>query len=77
MKILDIAVASSKEPSASCDPPLKPYQPIHKINVPRVTKGIDEAANGSMFAGLPSLENLPMRGPNNITPANAAAPPQA
>ena len=77
IKILDIAVASSKDPKANCDPPLKPYQPIHKMNVPKVTNGIDEAAKGAIFWGLPSSVNLPRRGPNIITPARAAAPPQA
>lgn len=26
-------------PNASVDPPLKPYQPINRINVPRTMKG--------------------------------------
>ena len=77
MNILDIAVESSYEPRANCEPPLNPYQPIHNINVPRVTSGIEEAAKGSMFAGSPVLENLPKRGPSKITPASAAAPPHA
>ena len=42
IKILAIAVASSTVPKASCDPPLNPNQPNHKINTPIVTNGIDD-----------------------------------
>ena len=49
IKIRDIAVESSNEPKANCDPPLNPYHPIHKMNVPKVTNGIEEAAKGAIF----------------------------
>ena len=45
------------------------YHPIHKINVPRVTRGIDEGAKGAMFAGSPDFVNLPSLGPKINAPA--------
>ena len=45
------------------------------MNTPTVTKGIDEAANGLIGLAAPDLSNLPVLAPNNIAPANAAAPP--
>ena len=76
-KNFDIAVASSYDPKASCEPPLKPYQPIHKIKVPSVTSGIEDGANGVIFVGSPVSVKRPNLGPNKITPAKAADPPQA
>jgi len=46
INIFEIDVASSNVPKASCDPPLKPNQPNHNTKVPRVAKGIEEAAKG-------------------------------
>src|SRR6056297_131353 len=58
-------------PIASCEPPLKPNQPSHRMNVPRV-------ASARLDPGIgftrPSLY-LPRRGPSTITPARAAQPP--
>ena len=45
--------------------------------MPSVTSGILEAANGTITLLPPRDENLPLLGPKTITPANAAAPPQA
>ena len=39
------------------------------MNVPRVTNGIEEGANGAMFAGSPDSVNLPNLGPSKIAPA--------
>ena len=75
INIVDTAIASTAVPIASCEPPLKPNQPNHKINIPIVTNGIDEAAKGFNGAGEPDFVNLPNLGPKIIAPANAAAPP--
>ena len=75
IKIVDTAIASLAVPIASCEPPLNPNQPNQRTNTPRVTSGIDEAANGFNGAGAPDLVNLPNLGPIIIAPANAAAPP--
>ena len=58
--------------SFNTEPPLKPNQPIHKINVPKVAIG--KLAPGIAFT-LPSLPYFPLRAPSNITPANAADAP--
>ena len=42
--MVETAIASSAVPIASCEPPLNPNQPSHKINIPIVTNGIDDAA---------------------------------
>ena len=57
---------------ARTEPPLKPNQPIHKINVPRVAKGRFAPKIGIDF---PSLSYLPFLAPSNRTPASAAAAP--
>ena len=66
------ALALLISPSFNTEPPLKPNQPIHKINVPKVAKGM--FAPGIALT-LPSLLYLPLRAPSNNTPANAAAAP--
>ena len=75
MKIVATEVESSNEPKANCDPPLKPNQPNHKINTPKVAKGIEELEKGAIAFGSPVLVNLPSLGPRSIAPARAAAPP--
>jgi hypothetical protein len=75
IKIVDTAIASSAVPIASCEPPLNPNQPNQRTNTPKVTNGIEDAANGFNGAGAPDLVNLPSLGPIIIAPANAAAPP--
>ena len=75
MKIVATALESSKDPIASCDPPLNPNQPIQRINTPSVASGIEELAKGSIGAASPDSLNLPNLGPSNIAPANAAAAP--
>ena len=37
--------------------------------------GIDELANGAIVLASPESSKRPSRGPSNIAPANAAAPP--
>ena len=75
--ILLIAFTSSKVPIANWLKPLKPNQPNQSKNVPSVTNGIEDAANGTKDLVSPDFENLPSLAPNTITPAKAAAPPQA
>ena len=58
--------------SLRTEPPLKPNQPIHKMNVPRVASG--KFAPG-MATGLPSRSYLPFLEPSSSTPARAAAAP--
>src|SRR6056297_3262229 len=59
-------------PIASCEPPLKPNQPSHRMNVPSVASARLEPGIGMT---LPSLLYLPMRGPSTMAPASAAQPP--
>src|SRR6056297_4108707 len=70
-KMRDTSETSPTVPIASCEPPLKPNQPSHRMNVPRV-------ASARLDPGIgftrPSLY-LPRRGPSTITPARAAQPP--
>ena len=72
MKMLDIATESSAEPNASCDPPLKPNQPSHRMNAPSVASGIDEPGKD---VTEPSSLKRPVRAPMTIAPARAAQPP--
>ena len=69
---LAIAAASAALPKASCDPPLKPNHPNHRIKVPIV-------ANGKFEPGIaitePLDEYFPNLGPIIIAPINAAHPP--
>ena len=71
-KILEISATSPTEPIASCEPPLKPNQPIHSINVPKVASARFEPGIG---VTLPSLAYLPIRGPKIMAPISAAHPP--
>src|SRR6056297_290624 len=59
-------------PMASCEPPLKPNHPSHRMNVPSVASARFEPGMGLT---LPSLPYLPRRGPRTIAPASAAQPP--
>src|SRR6056297_964133 len=59
-------------PIASCEPPLKPNQPSHRMNVPSVASARFEPGIGFT---LPSLPYLPKRGPSTMAPAKAAQPP--
>ena len=72
MKMLEIATESSAEPNASCDPPLKPNQPSHKMKAPSVASGIDEPGKDVTD---PSSLKRPVREPITIAPARAAQPP--
>ncbi|CAI8296901.1 MAG: Uncharacterised protein [Cellvibrionales bacterium UBA7375] len=63
------ALALSTEAEASTEPPLKPNQPIHKMNVPNVAIG--KLAPGIALTS-PLGPYLPLRAPSKITPANAA-----
>ena len=67
-----MSATSPTEPIASCEPPLKPNQPIHNINVPKVAIAKLEPGIG---VTLPSLAYLPIRGPKIMAPIRAAHPP--
>ena len=67
-----MAAASSALPSASCEPPLNPNQPSHRMKVPRVASG--RLAPG-MGLTRPSGPYLPFRAPRMIAPVSAAQPP--
>src|SRR5690606_38468806 len=71
-KIRLMSEASPFEPSASCDAPLKPNQPSHRMKVPSVASAIDEPGIGLI---LPSGPYLPLRAPMRMAPASAAQPP--
>ena len=75
--ILLIALTSSNVPIASWLNPLNPNHPNQSKKVPKVTSGILEAAKGTKDLVSPFFPNLPSLAPRTITPANAAAPPQA
>ena len=68
------SATSSMVPIASCEAPLKPNQPIHRMKVPSV-------ASARLLPGIgcirPSVRYLPRRGPRTMAPASAAKPPAA
>ena len=70
-KIRPTSVMSPTVPAANCEPPLKPNQPSHRMNVPSVASARLEPGIGFV---LPSLY-LPIRGPSTMAPAKAAQPP--
>src|SRR6056297_62976 len=72
-KIRDTSAMSAADPMASCEPPLKPNQPSHRMNVPSVARARLEPGIGLT---RPSLY-LPRRGPSTMAPASAAKPPAA
>ena len=57
---------------ASCDPPLKPNHPNHRIKAPRAATGIFDP--GIAYTD-PSAPYLPFLAPSIETAANAAAAP--
>ena len=65
---LELAIS----PNFNTEPPLKPNQPIHRMNVPSV-------ASGRLAPGIaltcPFLPYLPLRAPSSNTPDRAAAAP--
>ena len=56
----------------SVDAALKPNQPNSRMNVPSMAIGMWWPGSAR---GVPSLANLPMRGPSTMAPASAATPP--
>ncbi len=66
------ALASSMVDTISCEPPLKPNQPSHRMKVPRVASGM--LAPG-MGLTSPLGPYLPLRAPSSSTPARAAVAP--
>ena len=66
-------LADSTLDTANSEPPLKPNQPIHRMNIPIAASGM--LAPGIAFT-LPSALYLPLRGPRNRTPDRAAVAPQ-
>ena len=67
-----MATASAALPRASCEPPLNPNHPSQRISTPKVTTS---TLDGGVDLTLPSLRNLPSRGPMISRPAKAAQPP--
>ena len=67
-----IATTSATLPRASCEPPLNPNQPNHRMKTPRVTVG---TLDGGVGRTVPSFRNLPRRAPTTSRPASAAQPP--
>ena len=67
-----ITTASPGVPSTSCEPPLNPNQPSHRISTPRV---ITSTLDGGVAFTLPSGRNFPRRGPTTSSAARAAHPP--
>ena len=57
---------------ARVEPGLKPNQPKARMKVPTMAIGM---LWPGIATGLPSLSNLPSRGPSTIAPASAATPP--
>ena len=68
------SVMSPTVPAASCEPPLKPNQPSHRMNVPSVASARLDPGIGTT---RPSAAYLPRRGPSAMAPARAAKPPAA
>ena len=71
-KTIATAFELAISPNFKTEPPLKPNQPIHKMKVPSVARG--RFAPGIGFTS-PFAPYLPLREPNKITPARAAAAP--
>ena len=69
--IVEMAIAAAALPNASCDPPLKPNHPNHKIKVPKTAKGKLEPVNFPLFAS----EYFPILGPKIKTADKAIHPP--
>ena len=72
MYIVEISRMSAAEPIASCEPPLNPNQPSHKMKVPRVARGKLDPGMGLIF---PSLAYFPVLAPRIMAPLSAAQPP--
>src|SRR6056297_1030340 len=58
-------------PMASCEPPLNPNQPSHRMNIPSVASARLDPGIGTT---RPSLY-LPLRAPRMSAPDSAAQPP--
>ena len=70
-KMIETELMSVMVPAASCEAPLNPNQPSHRISVPRAASGMFEPGIG--FTPLPKY--LPVRGPMIRAPVRAAQPP--
>ena len=71
-RTLLITTASPGVPSTSCEPPLNPNQPSHRIRTPRVATS---TLDGGVALTVPSGRNFPRRGPTTSSAASAAHPP--
>ncbi len=60
--------------TAKVEAALNPNHPNSRMNVPSMAMGMWWPGRAR---GLPSLPNLPSRGPSTIAPASAAIPPMA
>ena len=79
MYIVATAVTSSNVPIANCDPPLNPNHPSHRINTPRVARGIEEFAGSTLVhsaGAAAALAGAILLGPRlgRFTDSGEAAP---
>ena len=72
MAVLVATTANWTSVEANVDAALNPNQPNSRMNVPSMAIGMWWPGNAR---GVPSLANLPMRGPSTRAPASAATPP--
>ena len=72
--VLVATMANCTSVAANVEAALKPNQPNSRMNVPSMAIGMWWPGAPR---GLPSLPNLPMRGPSTMAPASAATPPTA
>ena len=70
--VVTAIAAKSTSTAARAEPTLNPYQPNQRIKTPSAAATIELPGIGR---GLPSLSNLPIRGPTTCIPASAANPP--
>ena len=74
MAVFVATVANCTSVAANVEAALKPNQPNSRMNVPSMAIGMWWPGSAR---GVPSLANLPMRGPSTMAPARAATPPTA
>ena len=72
MAVLVATWANCTSLEAKVEAALKPNQPNRRMNVPSMAIGMWWPGSAR---GVPSLANLPMRGPSTRAPASAATPP--
>ena len=71
-KAVSTAMTGTAMSACSCEPGLKPNQPMNSRSTPAMARGMLWPGRAR---GLPSSVYLPMRGPSTMAPARAANPP--